>query len=95
MRPRGAKKGWDSSTFRQVPYSLRGIKPSATSTEPWVKDQANRAGDFEDTDVLENETAVQLDNGGRRGALQEGRVQRVQERAQPQAPRRPVGLVDA
>jgi len=64
MRPRGAKKGWDSSTFRQVPYSLRGIKPSATSTEPWVKDQANRAGDFEDTDVLENETAVQLDNGG-------------------------------
>ncbi|EOD37424.1 hypothetical protein EMIHUDRAFT_225607 [Emiliania huxleyi CCMP1516] len=29
-----------------------------------VKDQANRAGDFEDTDVLENETAVQLDNGG-------------------------------
>jgi hypothetical protein len=66
-RPKGAKKAWDSSTFRQVPYSLRGIKPASTATEPWVKDQANRKGDFEDNDVIENATAVELDNGGEGG----------------------------
>lgn len=63
-KPKGVKKSWDSSTFHQVPYSLRGIKPSTTATEPWVKDQANRAGDFEDIDTIENATAIELDNGG-------------------------------
>jgi len=62
--PRGVKQGWNSQPFRQVPYALRGLKPAATSTEPWVEDQANRMGDFEDNDVIENQTAIELDNGG-------------------------------
>ena len=63
-RPKGVKKQWNAQTFKQTPFSLRGIKPSATATEPWVADQANRAGDFEDNDVIENQTAIELDNGG-------------------------------
>lgn len=63
-RAQGVTEAWNTQPFRQVPYSLRGIKPSPTSTEPWVEDQKNRRGDFEDNDVIENETAIQLDNGG-------------------------------
>ena len=29
-----------------------------------MQDQANRMGDFEETDVIENQTAIELDNGG-------------------------------
>ena len=63
-RPKGVKKSWDHSTFREVPYSLRGIKPAKTATEPWVKDRENRMGDFEDVDTIENATAIEMDNGG-------------------------------
>jgi len=63
-RPKGVKQGWNSQPFRSVPYSLRGLRPASTATEPWVQDQKDRKGNFEDTDVLENETAIQLDNGG-------------------------------
>ena len=63
-RPKGVKKAWNDKPFRQVPFSLRGIKPSVTATEPWVADQANRRGDFEDNDVIENQTAIEMDNGG-------------------------------
>ena len=55
---------WNSQTFRSVPYSLRGIKPAPGSTEPWVNDQKGRRGNFEDTDVIENATVNELDNGG-------------------------------
>jgi len=64
LRPAGVNKGWSAQPFRSVPYALRGIKPSPTSTEPWVEDQKNRRGDFEDSDVIENQTAIELDNGG-------------------------------
>lgn len=55
---------WNSQPFRSVPYSLRGIKPAPGATEPWVADHQNRKGDFEDSDVIENQTAIELDNGG-------------------------------
>ena len=64
-RPRGAKQGWNSQPFRSVPYALRGIKPSPTSTEPWVEDQRTRAQSaFEDTNQIEDSTLIELDNGG-------------------------------
>lgn len=66
-RPKGVSKPWNAQVFRQVPYALRGIKPASTATEPWVEDQKNRRGDFEDEDVIENETAIELDNGGEAG----------------------------
>ena len=54
---------WNSQPFRSVPYSLRGIKPAPGATEPWVQDHKNRKG-VEDSDLLENATATELDNGG-------------------------------
>ena len=65
-RPKGAKNGWNSSTFKEVPYALRGLKPSTTSTEPWVKDLSTRRayGDFENTNLIEDDTLISLDNGG-------------------------------
>ena len=30
--------GWDSSTWRYVPHSLKGIKP--VTNEPWARDEA-------------------------------------------------------
>ena len=66
VKPGKAKPAppWNSQPFRNVPLSLRGIKPAPGSTEPWVYDHTNRKGDFEDMDVLENATAIELDNGG-------------------------------
>ena len=66
-RPKGVKKTWNAQTFRQVPYALRGLKPASTSTEPWVFDQRNRKGDFEDNDVIENITHEEMDNGAAAG----------------------------
>ena len=64
-RPKGAKKGWDSQPFKTTPYALRGLKPSATATDPWVKDlrRLNASG-FENTNVIEDSTLTELDNGG-------------------------------
>ena len=66
VKPGKAKPAppWSSQPFRNVPLSLHGIKPAPGSTEPWVYDHTNRKGDFEDMDVLENATVIELDDGG-------------------------------
>ena len=33
-----AEAGWDGSSMRYVPYSLRGLKP--VTNEPWARDEA-------------------------------------------------------
>jgi hypothetical protein len=55
---------WNAQPFRSVPYALRGIRPAPHATDPWVYDHKNRRGNFEDTDVIENATVTELDNGG-------------------------------
>ena len=64
-RPKGARQGWNSQPFRPTPYALRGMRPGPTSKEPWVEDQRTRQqSGFEDTDVIENLTLEDMDNGG-------------------------------
>lgn len=67
-RPKGARQEWNSQPFRSVPHALKGIKPASTSTEPWVNDHNTRmygdGGNFEDTNVIEDDTIIALDNGG-------------------------------
>lgn len=64
-RPKGAREGWNSQPYHPVPYTLRGLRPAPTSTEPWVEDLRERQGSgFEDTDVIENLTLEDMDNGG-------------------------------
>ena len=67
-RPKGAKQAWNSQPYRPPPYSLRGLKPAPTASEPWVKDQQLRQngafGNFEETDAIENLTLEDMDNGG-------------------------------
>ena len=68
-RPKGpSQEAWNSTPFRPTPHALKGIKPATTSKEPWVGDQRSREGsafgDFENTNLIENDTLEELDNGG-------------------------------
>lgn len=64
-RPKGARKAWDTQQFKPVPYSLRGLKPAATASDPWVRDKKRlEASGFENTNVIEDSTLTELDNGG-------------------------------
>ena len=65
MRPKGASDGWNSAPFRSVPYALRGLKPASTASDPWVFDERSRKfANFEETDVIENISISEMDNGG-------------------------------
>jgi len=64
---------WNSKPFRSVPYALRGIKPAPSATDPWVKDhksrQSSAAGNFENTDVIKDDSINEFDNGGGEAAF--------------------------
>jgi len=55
---------WNSKPFKSVPYTLRGIKPAPSSTEPWVDDHKKRRGNFEDMDAIKDDGIALFDNGG-------------------------------
>lgn len=55
---------WNSKPFKSVPYTLRGIKPAPSSSEPWVDDHKKRRGNFEDMDAIKDDGIALFDNGG-------------------------------
>ena len=67
LKGRGGQPAWDTSTFRPVPYVLRGMKP--ITREPWAVDQAvNRDMDLEGFSVF----GAKLEDTSAAGDFQKG-----------------------